>query len=257
LIVALLVYESRYDELVTSTEFMLYKIDEWDEPSKVIRLEGKHFAHLDFVGCTAQRSLCFFVSQGRIFHISDFDTLVEVSLESAKVRRWPTDGLSAIFGTSMEHLAKNTSGAWHNDQFYLYTTPNPAVVQLEHFFVRLCLETKQWRQMYLNGPQFVDIVEVHMSVNRDAVMVLDCRNAADERNIHRVPLGEPESLLHLSQFAVNRRFGSLAEMTVEQRQSRHLPTQLCIPPAFDHQHIQKHSLSTKDSKIVVSDALYG
>lgn len=74
------------------------------------------------------------------------------------------------------------------DHFYLYLTPNPAVVELEHYFLCLSFETRQWRRIYLNGPQFVNIIEVHMTVNRDEVMVLDYRNMSDERNIHRIPL---------------------------------------------------------------------
>lgn len=67
----------------------------------------------------------------------------------------------------------------------------------------------------------------------------------------------PESLLHLSQFAVNRRHGNLAEMSEEERLLREFPARLCIAPAFESENITRYSLSTKDSKIVVSDALYG
>jgi hypothetical protein len=74
------------------------------------------------------------------------------------------------------------------DHFYLYTTPNPAVIKLQHYFLRLSLETKQWKQIVIDGAQFFDVIEVHMSVSRDGIMVLDCRNECDERNIHRIPL---------------------------------------------------------------------
>lgn len=67
-------------------------------------------------------------------------------------------------------------------------TPNPAVVKLEHYFLCLSLETRQWRRIFLNGPQFVDIIEVHMAVGVDGCMIIDSRNTNDERNIHRVPL---------------------------------------------------------------------
>lgn len=68
------------------------------------------------------------------------------------------------------------------------TTPNPAVVKLQHYFACLSLETKQWNQIVIDGAQFFDIIEVHMFVSRDGIMVLDCRNAYDERNVHRIPL---------------------------------------------------------------------
>lgn len=66
------------------------------------------------MGCASNGNLCFFASHGRIFHVSDFDTLIEVDVEKKKVSRWKTGALSEIFGTNIEHLAKNTSGAWYN-----------------------------------------------------------------------------------------------------------------------------------------------
>ncbi|KAI6183433.1 hypothetical protein M3Y97_00488800 [Aphelenchoides bicaudatus] len=255
-IIVLSIYETRFDELFKSTEFIQYKIDEWDTPTNNCILKDEHFNHVDFVGCSTTGNFCFFSSQGRIFHITDFETLIEVSPQNANVSRWPTDGLHEIFGPNIEHLAKNMSGGFYKDHFYLYLTPNPAVVKLEHYFLVLSLETRQWRRIYLNSPQFFDIIEVHMTISTDGFMILDSRNTTDERNIHRLPLSDPELLLHLSQFAVNRRHGNLAEMSEEEKKSKKLPLRLYISPAFDREEITKYSLSTKNSKIVISDALY-
>jgi hypothetical protein len=76
------------------------------------------------------------------------------------------------------------------DQFFLYTTPNPAVVNpLQHYFSRLSVEFKEWRKVEIGQHKFNKYIrEVHMSINRNGVMLLDIRNLDDERNIHRVPL---------------------------------------------------------------------
>lgn len=83
---------------------------------KVIELKNEHFDYLDFVGCAFNGNLCFFASHGRIFHISDFETIIEISVEKKKAYRWQTSGLGEIFGLNIEHLAKNTSGSWHNSR---------------------------------------------------------------------------------------------------------------------------------------------
>lgn len=56
---------------------------------------------------------------------------------------------------------------------------------------------------------------------------------------------------------MNRRHGNLAEMTEDERKEKHFPVKLSIAPAFEQENVVKYSLSTKDSKIVVSDAPYG
>ncbi|KAI6211369.1 hypothetical protein M3Y96_00426800 [Aphelenchoides besseyi] len=258
LLVVLRVHEEIVDEIRKSTEFRIYQIGEWETPIKRWKLVDSSYSHLDFPHVSSNLTrLHFFHGLGRAFHVGDFKIVSELTTEpQIKVEDQETLGLTEIFEANVEHLAKNESGVWHNDSFYLYTTPNPAVVSLEHYFLILNLETKQWQRLIIDSAIMYGVIELHMTINSLGVMVLDCRTYDDQRTIHRLPLDAPEPLVHIAQFAVNRKHGNLADMSEEERRKNRFPTRLPIAPAFNQDTIN-YSMAKRQCKVVIPDEKYG